>query len=126
MEYTYVSYIVSDLHKDARGYRPSMSFMETWTESSPDIKQSIWDSLLEELDRRNTEEKEQEELCIKEFHKNISSAMDLGAKDSNQAIRWLVESREIDTMDKGYICYCLGLPYSMEQLFIDAFKQENV
>ena len=49
--YTYSTELWSDLHKDARGYRPSAQDYYNWLNYSPDEKQVIWDGLLAELQR---------------------------------------------------------------------------
>lgn len=51
--YTYSDDIISDLHKDARGYRPGECFWEEWTQSLANAKQRIWDMLCDELERNN-------------------------------------------------------------------------
>ena len=38
--YTFDENIVSDLHKDARGFRPHAAFMEGWNQSSDDNNQA--------------------------------------------------------------------------------------
>lgn len=49
--YTYDEQIVSDLHKDAYGCRPSSFWWQCWQEASPEEKQAEWDDLLETLER---------------------------------------------------------------------------
>lgn len=44
--YDYCDYLYSDLHKDARGFRPDMGH---WNSLSPDAKQQLWDRLCQEL-----------------------------------------------------------------------------
>ena len=123
MQFTFDSNLISDLHKDARGYRPTMGFRTEWDTSSDEDKQLIWDLLLKELDERIAEENDYHEASVKKFYEQVNLIISLGAEDSNAAVRWLVGSADIDTMDKGYICYCLGLPYSMEAVFEEAFAE---
>lgn len=47
--YTFDEQIVSDLHKDARGYRPTEYFWEEWSQCGDDTRQAMWDNLIEEL-----------------------------------------------------------------------------
>jgi hypothetical protein len=49
--YTYSTELWSDLHKDARGYRPSAQDYHLWLNYSPEEKQIVWDILLAELKR---------------------------------------------------------------------------
>ena len=44
--YTYDEAIVSDLHKDAYGFRPREGFWNHWNLSTHDEKQEMWDGLL--------------------------------------------------------------------------------
>jgi hypothetical protein len=40
------------------------------------------------------------------------------AGSREDAIRWLIQAEGLDEeRDPGYICYNLGLPYSMEKIF---------
>ena len=48
---TYSDELVSDLHKDARGYRPTESFWSYWNLLMPSEKQGVWDGLCAHLIR---------------------------------------------------------------------------
>lgn len=50
-QFTFDENLVSDLHKDAYGFRPSGSFWLSWGEASDLRRQEIWDDLLVDLDR---------------------------------------------------------------------------
>jgi len=47
--WTFDGDIVSDLHKDAYGFRPSQTWWEIWDSCLDSEKQKIWDDLLESL-----------------------------------------------------------------------------
>ena len=47
--YTFDENLISDLHKDAYGFRPDMSFWATFAAFNPDQKQALWDSMLAHL-----------------------------------------------------------------------------
>lgn len=49
MKYTFDELSVSDLHKDAYGFRPSESFWQEWTLANDDEKQYLWDSMIDVL-----------------------------------------------------------------------------
>jgi len=49
MAYTFDSNIVSDLHKDAHGFRPTEYFWEEWDQCGDDNRQAMWDSLINEF-----------------------------------------------------------------------------
>ena len=43
--------LVSDLHKEAYGFRPSEAFWLRWKQASEATRQEIWDDLLVQLER---------------------------------------------------------------------------
>ena len=113
--YTFDILTVSDLHKDARGFRPSQGWMENWIELIAELKQQVWNSLLEELEESNTQEALRQEAAIAAFEKRISGAIALGAKDEETAIRWILEGENFDLHDyqygADYAAYHFGIPY---------------
>lgn len=119
--YTYDESIVSDLHKDARGYRPREYFWTMWNESSEFDRQAIWDGLLAEHHREMERQRHAEEMAMIAMHQRIQGIMLLGAKDEVQALRWIMEAEEFDDHDMSYgpsyFCYHFGLPYSAEKEF---------
>ena len=55
--YDFDEQTLSDLHKDARGFRPRGEFFwSNWTAADADGKQAIWDGLIRELDQVQAEE----------------------------------------------------------------------
>jgi hypothetical protein len=119
--YTFDESIVSDLHKDARGYRPYSVWWEMWTASSDADKQSTWDSLLVELEWEAARERSEQAAAVKRFEGRIELLMNMVASSRETAIRWLVESMDLSENDKwyggSYICFELGLPYDMKETF---------
>lgn len=120
--YTFDEQVLSDLHKDAYGFRPrSEWFWNNWNSADNDGKQAIWDDLLEALDHTLRMEKEAEERAIEEFEHRVAETIRYGAGDRATAIRWIVDSLNLSECDKWYgseyICYTLGLPYSMKNVF---------
>lgn len=126
-QYTFNEQTVSDLHKDARGWRPREYFWETWEAASDDEKQEIWDGLCNELNMEMERERKAEERAVSEFEKQVARNLSYGAADRQQAIRWIVESldpSQVDLMYGGsWVCWELGLPYSMEDEFKDVCKE---
>ena len=121
MAFTFDATLVSDLHKDARGFRPSGAFMDLFRESSDEGKQQIWDGLCREVEDELARERAEEALAVESFERGVTAALLLGAADRETAIRWVVEGLELsdaDLMYGGtYVCFELGLPYSMSGLF---------
>ena len=127
MTYTYDEDIVSDLHKEAFGFRPSEYFWSKWRGAVRDQRQVIWDDLLVDLDRAIADDKAAKEHAIADFEEAIAVHITSGAKDRATAIRWIVDSLNLSEVDKmyggEYICYTLGLPYSMEHVFDEVLRE---
>jgi hypothetical protein len=125
MLHTFDENIVSDLHKDARGFRPGEYWWAEWNNSTDAERQSIWDSLCVELQ----EEIEREENAHKDaenvLRSRIQDLMDLGAESQTVAIRWLLEAECLDEYDYQYGAdYCafhFGLSY--QNSFVELFEQ---
>ena len=86
--------IISDLHKDARGYRPSQYFWEGWKELSDEGQKEIFDMLSEELEIREQDEREMEQRAIKTFEARIADVIKLGAGDRQTALRWITSQEK--------------------------------
>ena len=67
MTYTFDENIVSNLHKDAFGFRPSRSWYWDWNGYSDDEKQKEWDFLLQALKRGMEDEARREDDAIFDF-----------------------------------------------------------
>ena len=65
--YTFDENIVSDLFKDAHGFRPSGSFWVTWEQASNLRKQIIWDDLVDDLNRSVDRERRAHEHALDRF-----------------------------------------------------------
>jgi len=132
--YTFDEQIVSDLHKDARGYRPSEYFWEEWSQCGDDTRQSMWDNLLEELAAETARQKDAYARAEIEFHQRVQGMMLIGAKDELTAIRWILEAEALSKFDlaygSDYVAFHFGLPYKGEfdqqiQTVIDAMTKEE-
>lgn len=124
--YTFDGNIVSDLHKDAYGFRPREYFWAEWNNSSDADKQHIWDRLIQDLQLAMEAEADEQAAAINAFELEIASALDLGAPSREDAIRWIVQAMDLDDIDLmyggSYICYSKGLPYSMAPIFNNAIN----
>ena len=124
--YTFDESIVSDLHKDAYGFRPMSTFWAQWNASSDADKQHSWDHLLEELDYTVNREANEKIAALNAFELEVANALDLGASSREVAVRWVVESMMLTEFDLSYggshICYIKELPYSMAPLFDNAIN----
>ena len=115
MAYTFDENIVSDLHKDARGYRPLQYFWAEWDNSTDFDRQAIWDGLMRELAAEIAREQDAYARAEIEFHQRIQGAMLLGAADELTAIRWILEAEDLSEVDlaygSDYIAFLFNLPY---------------
>jgi len=118
MTYTFDERIVSDLHKDAYGCRPNEYFWEEWSRCGDDTRQSMWDSLLEELSAEIARQKDAYARAEIEFHQRVQGMMLIGAKDELTAIRWILEAEAFTENDlaygSDYVAWHFGLPYKGE------------
>ena len=116
MAYTFDAQIVSDLHKDARGYRPDAYFWEEWNQCGDDTRQAMWDNLLVELEQETARQKAAEAKALADFRAQIKSMRKLGAETERQAIKWIFHSQKLDRYDlqygADYVAWNLGLAYN--------------
>ena len=113
-KYTFDPDLLSDIHKDAYGVRPSHFFWDMWREADDAEKQAIYDGLIETVNAEIRREQEAQQLAIEEYELRLCELMNCGALDRNMAIRWMLESLDDEYVyiDMGLGCYKLGLPYS--------------
>ena len=111
MNYTIDSDIVSDLHKDAYGYRPGEYWWGQWRANTDAEKQAEWDSLIVALGNANEEHRQREVSAIERFEVLVNNTIENGAKTRESALRWIMEASTCDG-DWAYFCYKHGLPYS--------------
>lgn len=118
MEITYDEDTVSDLHKDAYGYRPSATFWSQWKAMTPAEKQAEWEYLCNVLEDSIEHERNREKLAIESFEKRVAETIESGAGNRATAIRWILQAEGLaGEEDLGYVCYQLGLPYDYENKF---------
>ena len=126
--YTYDEELISDLHKGARGYRPTEYFWEEWEayENAPDLRQKMWDSLIEEMEEANQRQQEAEAIALANMKKRISDYIEMGAKTEVRAIKWIIEAEEFSDDDlaygRGYFCYHFGLNYQADLPITEAIN----
>jgi len=123
MNFTFDENIFSDLHKDARGYRPRGH--EFYADETTDQrKQELWDSMCEELEQAMLEESRQELDAQRRFELLVAETIDAGAGDRTTAIRWILDAEGFDAHDAAYggssVCYHFGLWYGLKDQFEEA------
>jgi predicted Fe-S protein YdhL (DUF1289 family) len=119
--YTFDEQIVSDLHKDARGSRPSQTWWSIWNRVSDDAKQDIWDALSQELSETMDRERQAELRAALALTERLEKMYELGAISEVQALTWIMEAEEFSDFDlqygPSYFCYHFGLSYSAADKF---------
>ena len=115
MEYTYSDDIISDLHKDARGFRPDEYFWEEWTQSPPESKQFIWDKLCKELEVSMKEQAAAEADALVGFRKALRQVMDTCHVGWQMALQYLADAEDEDiSHEQGfdYFLWLQGIGYN--------------
>jgi len=110
MDYTFDNDTVSDLHKDAYGFRPSELFWEEWIGATDAERQAIWDSLERALEVSMEIERENEQRAIDRFEALVRVNINAGAEDRETALRWIMDASGANG-DWEYLCFKYGLPY---------------
>jgi hypothetical protein len=110
MTYTFDENCISDLHKDAYGFRPSQSFWSAWAAFNGDQKQAMWDDLCAALTRELEYQREQETAAVKEFDAMLVRLYQTGAKDFEQAMEWTHTAYDTQGDDE-YLEFRMGLPF---------------
>jgi hypothetical protein len=108
--YTFDEDCVSDLHKDAYGFRPASYWFTAWHSMTDDEKQTEWDGLCEALRRANEEDVIHEKIAIERFEQSVSNTIANGAGDRATAIKWLQDA-EGGNDDIEFFEYLQGIPY---------------
>jgi hypothetical protein len=108
--FTFDEDTVSDLHKDAYGFRPSQSWWYGWTHATDTEKQSNWDSMVEAMARSEKYRVECEKHAVKEFEAAVLKIMESGAKTREGALDWVMDASGCNG-DWEYFCFRHGLPY---------------
>jgi len=83
--------IISDLHKDARGFRPTEDWMIMFENQSEEMQQEIFDGLVEELEEANEEEARLEALALEQFNQLLAKCMSYGAQSREDSLRWMIQ-----------------------------------
>lgn len=129
MAYTFDENIVSDLHKDAFGFRPSEAWWRSWNFQDDDGKQSVWDYLIYEMNRSMAAQEKAEAEALVEFREEIRKVMDLVSCKWHDALRHLMvaEGHEVGyntyEQDFDYFLWDRGLGYNDRQKIYKLYKE---
>ena len=87
MTYTYSDELISDLHKDAHGKRPSLAFWDAWTFDSEKGKQATWDYLVMIMNESVSHTDDAEAQNLRLFKDKLQNIMADHGYGWKQAIR---------------------------------------
>lgn len=113
MTYTFDDSLISDLHKDAYGFRPSAAFWHDWNNKTPEQKQMEWEYLCSELEREEERQRKLQEKALDEWSSRMHEYSRRYGITLADAVRWDMEAHDA-VGDVGYYCYKLGISYVNE------------
>lgn len=91
--------LISDLHKDARGFRPSQGWMNVFNGLSEMAKEETWDQLCRELADNELEDQRRELDAQRTYETRLAGMMADYGIDRATAIRWDAESFDLDVTE---------------------------
>lgn len=100
--------LISDLHKDARGFRPSQAFLENFNSLPPSHQEAVWKQLQLELEWAEENARSYETRQLADFKAMLQKCIDCGAGDFATALRWAMDDEE----DVSYFLYKQGIESS--------------
>ena len=120
MTFDYDEQIVSCLHKDAWGYRPTQDWWSWWNAATDTQKQVEWDILLDQMEQSQSEETRMKEAALDNLNNKINMVKSLSSTPMStyDALRWLVQSESPDEFDLTYgashFAYIWGIDFNSE------------
>ncbi len=88
MTYTFDESILSDLHKEAYGYRPAAAYYDAWSEMADFAKQAEWDRLVRLVKEEYERERLMEDLAHERWSAHLAQLMADNGIDYATALRW--------------------------------------
>jgi hypothetical protein len=129
MSYTYEDNIISDLHKNAYGFRPSQRFFDDWAEYTPTEKQEVWDSLVSTMEYNQKEEARIEAANLVAFRKHVAATMKFCDCNWKKAVEFLAdaEGEDIDNDQAfDYFLWCQGIGFEDRANIRNLYKKVDV
>ena len=84
--------IISDLHKEVHGFRPSAIFMKNFRAFDKETQQNLWDALCDQLEENNLIKQQKEATALVEFRNNVRQTVRFCDIDWRGAVRFLAEA----------------------------------
>ena len=106
---------ISDVHKDAYGFRPRGSYDNY---SVVELKDEL-DRLCEIAEEEYKRQQELEAEAYEALKKHLAELVNIGAKDFKEALAWDIEAEECEYegyVDYGFYCYKKGIAYNKQKV----------
>ena len=106
---------ISDVHKDAYGFRPRGSYDNY---SVVELKAEL-DRLCEIAEEEYKRQQELEAEAYKALHKHLADLVSIGARDFKQALAWDIQAEDCEHegfVDFGFYCYKKGIAYNKQRV----------
>jgi len=111
--YTFDSALVSDLHKDAFGHRPSADYMEMWFNGLTDEgRQAEWDYMIRAMKASIEEEAEEEKRAVNAFNERLNLWMELHAADERTALSFMTSQLDHNAQDIEHWVWQQGILFT--------------
>ena len=109
--YTFDENVLSDLHKDAYGFRPSGDFFREWDLLDNDGKQDLWDQLVDAVGESIENERKYHQEAIADLEDRIRFMMNtIAGCQREDALRYLHDAYNtngsVETLE-----FELGVPF---------------
>lgn len=125
MAYTFENYLISDLHKEAYGFRPTQRFFDDWDTYTDAEKQEVWDSLCVTMEENAAMEKEVEAQNLAEFRERVRMIMNVMSCGWKRAVGALAQAEKMDlSYEFDYFLWGQGLGFDDRKKIQDLFQNK--
>lgn len=101
--------VMSDLHRDARGYRPPVWFRQSWAEMSDSQLAKAYDSLYAELEAQLEYERRVEGEADRVLRARLEGLVLSYGISYKDAVRWDMQSFDVEEDDLEYWLWLNGV-----------------
>lgn len=123
--YTFSVELFSDLYKEVHGFRPRSHWFYD-SRATDQERQEEWDYLIARNDEQIRVDNVEKAKAWDSFQEQVKQNLQFGARDEQEAIRWVVESLNPNGYDLRYggewVCYAMGLAFDKGYVFNQACK----
>lgn len=112
---------LSDLFKDARGFRPPYSYLSDASKLDDGRLQDLCDRLQTEVEESINAEAAASLRAQKSFEETITRTMEAGARSREEALRWMVQSiqgRPSDAQDVESLLWQSGVDLDFSPMYL--------